>query len=378
MSKLDKLYSKYSTQKEKDDYKSSMVRLRTGSFIAGVSLIVVLVTVLLLFMDKVSKVENGEIIISKIPFIMLGVAGIFLVLFLSLSFYTDKKIIKRLSTQHTDFLKIIDVFKNIENGLSPISKNLREAPISNLITWGNSKDIEIESKEVWAYSYSLEWLTKEKNKRIKEILVELLVYPTHRYLFITPIKTTNPNLNSNPIKKAISEFKTMLVTNKSLSDEEREVILKYLHENLINKFKKKDISEIKTMLETDKSLSDEEREKNLNEIDLFEKLINKFENEIKLTTDEIETFGLDKRFCSKEIDYSIPIPNDFAIYKGFREGNSISKNIVVFNTGDFKNNDNSADENKYDLRFFKKDHVDNVESWFVNVWKEKTGQDLYD
>lgn len=290
--------------------------------------------------------------------IILAIVIFVVFLFALLYVLLMKSTLSDLSRSYSDIRKIANFFKIIfdqsdkQNKINvSISENIKYAPVSNLITWENSKDIEIESKEVWAYSYSLKWLNEEYKTeegeriiRMREILVELLAYPTHRYLFITPKKKSDTNLKSNPINKAISEF----------------------------------IIE----LEKEEPLKSEERKKILRENDLPENLITKFKNKVKLTKDEIKNFRLEKRFRSIEIDYSIPIPNDFAIYKGFSEGNNHSKKIVVFNTADFNDNDTnsnkSKDERKYDLRFYKKDHVNRVEEWFVNVWKQKTEQGLYD
>ncbi|NVN96676.1 hypothetical protein HXX01_00240 [Candidatus Nomurabacteria bacterium] len=127
--------------------------------------------------------------------------------------------------QHADLVVVMRIFETLSNKLDDnnlklskflsqtetISQNLQNAPVSSLISWHNSELIEIQSKKVWAFSYTLKWLDE---KRVLDILKELSDKKDHEYHFIlanTDVVARNEKVKS--ISDKISDFDRINNTN---------------------------------------------------------------------------------------------------------------------------------------------------------------------
>ena len=310
MSKIKQLRETYEKERVYSDYKHDLTSRNKNWHKDILTVAILLITVFVLFIDKLWKPKDGIIFDDMFWFkfiIAISVLGIACLL-IWFNKRADKQIIKELITQYTrdytrltEVLKIFEALENDIRGFSKqaenISTNLQQAPISNLITWDDYKSKEKDAEKVWAFSYSLNWLLKDKCQAVKDILCELKDsrYNTHEYRYIL--------VESNVVKR-----------------------------NAIKK-------QITTMI-TD------------------------FDNQYNTRIKE--------RFQIKAISKGkllFPVPNDIVICQNYEEGGK-TKSIVVINTFEMTNENNDINSAlAYDIQFKDEIQISRVVEWYKEIWK---------
>lgn len=209
MISIDELRKKHQTEKEKHEYSSKLLKIRHGWITTVFGFAALTVTIAILFLDRLLKL-NKDIWVNipeslnnnlkiEIPLdLRLEIAGAILLIalvFIALNWFSNNNLVKILAKQHADLVTVMEIFEAVKENVDKnnselskfitqsktISKNLKSAPVSSLISWGDSGNIEILSKKVWSVSYSLFWLNKY---RVNEILNELHHNKDHEYRYI--------------------------------------------------------------------------------------------------------------------------------------------------------------------------------------------------
>lgn len=121
------------------------------------------------------------IVIAIIVLTIISIFSMFYLLFL-------RKISKKLTNNYLGYDKVTKKYVEMCRLLARqsavnfmVTENIQRAPVSHLISWRHSADIECRSRMVWAISYTLKWLDRE---RIKTIAEELKEKPSDEYRFI--------------------------------------------------------------------------------------------------------------------------------------------------------------------------------------------------
>lgn len=176
-------------------------------------------------------------------------SGLFILLLFCALFYFSNITAKKIASNNIKLVHVINAFKANSTCLTEqiatskdvailsekMTKNLKQAPIQNLISWAYSLEIEKRCLDVYSFTYSLSWLTK---LRIEEIIEELYTHRSHTYTYIY-----FPTTKSNQKKEQITEFieagiRTARANKTEITDEatndvrKRLKILKYNNSNL--------------------------------------------------------------------------------------------------------------------------------------------------
>jgi hypothetical protein len=122
-------------------------------------------------------------------YLFLGIFILILLLIFSLLYWLVIRLIsKNISQNYLGYSEVSKEMKNYceiliaQNALNNLlTENIHRAPVSHLITWRNSADIEYRSRIVWSISYTLQWLN---DNRIKCIIEELVDKRDNEYKFI--------------------------------------------------------------------------------------------------------------------------------------------------------------------------------------------------
>ncbi len=142
------------------------------TLLTGVAALLVLTLGYLFYNDasNIGKSPDWNMIMGftfVLTLIIATISAIYLIVFIN-------KITNNIVKESLGFK---DMFDKIQNGLD----NIKNAAFTNIISWRNAGQIEIDAEKVWAISYSLKWLSEV---RINQILKELDKYPEHKYRFI--------------------------------------------------------------------------------------------------------------------------------------------------------------------------------------------------
>lgn len=232
---IEDLRKKHETEKEKSDYISKIAGYKITLLTSAIAIIATLSTVTILFIDKVFKSNNTLLVKSPIgltdilkfeisdnlKFSIVAVIFFIVAIFVGINLFSNNKLVKILAKQHADLVTVMQIFEALKNNVEQnnselskflnqsetISRNLKAAPVSSLISWSDSGTIEILSKKVWSVSYSLKWLSED---RIKMILEELFRHKTHEYHYMLLQDYNNPkgfaDKTFNKIKNQINSF----------------------------------------------------------------------------------------------------------------------------------------------------------------------------
>jgi hypothetical protein len=170
----------------------------------------------------------------------------FILLFSFALFYFSNMTAKKIASNNVRLIHAIKTLKtsnsNIENQLSTlteqietskettslsekITKNLKQAPIQNLISWAYSLEIEMQCTDVYSFTYSLSWLDK---KRIQEIIGELYDNKSHKYTYVY-YPTIDSKKNIIKVRKYIEEsVRKVRTDNSDITDDTTEDVLSRL------------------------------------------------------------------------------------------------------------------------------------------------------
>jgi len=230
MSSIGKIREQYEENRTESDFANDLVSRKKNWHKDIFTVATLLITVFVLFIDKLWKPHDGFLLDDMFYFKLIIAVSVLVIagLVILLNKRTDNKTIKELAKHNIPVIEVLKVFeeleKMLENNVPRIetaSKNLRTAPVSNLITWEDSHNIEVEAKKVWAFSYSLKWLTQNEHRRVHEILEELKNDNEHEYHFIL---AKSDSVETETIQTTIQTFITDFDRNNNTQTKDRFII----------------------------------------------------------------------------------------------------------------------------------------------------------
>lgn len=214
MSTIKELREKYESKKYESDYKHDLknrnINWRKDIFTVAI----LLITVFVLFIDKLWR-PQGCILFDDMFYFKLIIA-ISVLIIACLVIWLDKRsnnrIIKDVSEHYVGLKEVLEIFEALADNMSEFStqvNRLKEAPVvSYLITWENSRKMEVDAIKVWSFSYSLWWLTENNFQRVDDILEELnsKEFESHEYHYILFDPTNEKRQIIKDIRKKIDDF----------------------------------------------------------------------------------------------------------------------------------------------------------------------------
>jgi len=190
MNEIEKLINKLQNEESKT---SREVSVETWKLIAaGISIFGGVLAIILILMRELPFFEDGKNNLLRTDMIVM-IIFVIVVAFISILIIslTGRSIINKLSSRHLNIITVLESFNTIENSfanyvpeIKKISTNLKRAPVSDIITWEESREMEVDALYVWSFSYSLWWLTENEFKRVNDILDELRENNDHEYHYI--------------------------------------------------------------------------------------------------------------------------------------------------------------------------------------------------
>jgi len=212
MSNIENFVEKYNNEEQKNSFRYGNI-IEFVKYTGGILSFFAIIGTAAVLILKTDK-ENSDINIHTLINYIFGIAvlsiilnGIFFIVFA----YNRKK-------QHIDIGVVLQMFNALEKDfeekehkmddylkeIEETSKNLAKAPVTNLISWDTSEEYEKKAKEVWSFSYSLNWLD---DKRIEDKCFELLKNHHHRYRYLLAEENeTSRNTTINRINCKIIKF----------------------------------------------------------------------------------------------------------------------------------------------------------------------------
>lgn len=206
---LKELIQELENDKSKEKVGLELRYVKFGWIIVNLTLIVAIATSILSIIKLSDFINSPEQKITVLNYAAVISGIIFFVVYFIIEKISNHQVVKNVYKQQTNLTK---VYKSLDSTISnlytnnesleekiislnttitsldekitkvvSISENIKKAPLSNLISWGDAGNIETLAKKVWAVSYSLRWLD---DKRTGQILKELKMYQEHEYHFI--------------------------------------------------------------------------------------------------------------------------------------------------------------------------------------------------
>ena len=218
-SKIDDLISTLESASKTNDVKLEIqkAQLDFWSKFVSATLSIVAITVAIFAALDLKSISDPD---KRVALYLIIFASSVFVLYFMFHWIFMKKIMRHLVGNYSHTKTVLEVFKVIEGNLNEkmaeldtqtsitkiASENLANSPLSNLISWHHSAELEIQATRVYAISIDLSWVNNDE--QLNKIIEDLKKNLTDRYYYIVASSSNDVDRNILEITNRINREET--------------------------------------------------------------------------------------------------------------------------------------------------------------------------
>lgn len=223
--KIDKLIELISNETKINDVKIEVGKAHLDFISKLISVVIAAIGIILgvIGITGVNKLPDER---TYIYYVLTFSATIFVLVFYILYRKQTNKIIEYQAKNFGHLKTVLETFSSLEESYKSktenldkqlgiakeTAKNIANSPLSNLISWQQSGEMEIESDRVFAISIDLEWINNEK--KLNEIFNDLKEKKGDKYFYILTSNSEKALKNYNDVIGFLTEQANLFPNDK--------------------------------------------------------------------------------------------------------------------------------------------------------------------